>query len=187
MNLPAPIQILAGLVAVFGLVNLARWALAVHSLRGDAADEYATRQRNKPATITGVSQTDFVRLYVASFQPRWTLYAAGAAAAVLVVSPAALILTPMAYEQIWQMNGAPEWGNRTGYVFMFSLMFALCFIWALVAAAFARLYHQRTPEPFHHALARARGEPIPEETAWRRRPKWARKVRPNPSSDASSD
>lgn len=184
MTLPAPLLLLAGLIAAFGLINLVRWALAVNSLRGDAADEYATRQSTKPGTIDGVSRDAFIQLYVSSFQPRWTLYAFGAAAAVLLISPAALILTPMAYEQIWLMNGAPEWANRTGYVYMFSLMFALCFIWALVAAAFARLYHQRTPEPFHHGLARARGEPLPDEATWRRRPKWARKVRPDPSSDA---
>jgi hypothetical protein len=183
MSLPTPLLILAGVIAGFGVINLIRWFIAVQNLRADAAEEYVTRQSSKPATIEGVSEADFISLYVRSFQPRWTLYAFGASAAVLLVSPIALIVLPMAYEQIWLINGAPEWGNRTGYVYMFSLMFALCFVWAFVAAVFARLFHQRTPEPFHHALARARGEPLPEETSWRRRPKWARGIRPNPTSD----
>ena len=183
MTLPTPLLILASLIAAFGVINLGRWFFAVQALRGDAVDEYKTREATKPGTIEGVSQQDFVSIYVSSFQPRWTLYAFGAAFAVLLVSPAALLLVPMAYDQIWQANGAPDWGGRSGYVYMFSLMFALCFIWAFVAAAFARLFHQRTPEPFNHALARARGEPLPEETTWRRRPKWARDIMPNPTPD----
>ncbi len=174
---------MAALIAGFGVINLVRWFFTVEGLKGDARDEYATRRTSKPGTIKDVSEADFITLYVASFQPRWMLYAAGAVVAVLLVSPPALLFLPMAYEQVWLMNGAPEWGNRTGYVYMFSLMFSLCFIWAVVAAAFARLFHQRAPEPFHHALARARGEPIPEDSTWRRRPKWARNIRPNPTSN----
>jgi hypothetical protein len=41
-------------------------------------------------------------------------------------------------------------------------------IWAFVAAFFARQHHVRTPEP------------IPDDTGWRRRPKWARRARPDP-------
>ncbi|MFW5660534.1 MAG: hypothetical protein ACOC05_04020, partial [Oceanicaulis sp.] len=141
---------------------------------------YAQRLRDKPATVKSVSEAEFVKIYVDAFQPRWALYAAGGAAAALAVSPPALVVVPTLYDVIWEASGAPEWGGHTGYVYMFSLFFALCFIWAAVAATFARLAHANTPEPFHHALARARGEPLPEETTWRRRPKWARRVRPDP-------
>ncbi len=172
--------ILAGLIVGFILVCLVRWTLAVRSLNQEAEAEYRTRQAEKPATILNVTQDEFRSLYVTSFQPRWMLYAAAGAGAALLASPPSMVLVPWAYDWIWRLSGAPEWGGRTGYVYMFSLFFSMTLIWALVAAIFARAFHRRTPEPFTHALARARGEPIPEDTGWRRRPKWARRVRPDP-------
>jgi len=182
------LTLLLVLVAGFILACLARWVMAVRALRLDAAEEYATRLSEKPGTVKGLNRDGFIRLYVRSFQPRWTLYAAGGAAAALLISPPALIFVPLVYDWLWRLGGAPEWGGRTGYVFMFSLFFGIVFIWSAVAALFARLHHSRTPEPWSHALARARGEPIPEDTGWRARPKWARRIRPDtPDSQAARD
>lgn len=172
-------------VALFSLSTLAWWAWASRALREEARAEYASRVAEKPGTIKGVDEAAFVSLYVQGFQPRWALYASGGSAAVLAVSPLALVAVPAVYEVIWRANGAPDWGSSTGYVYMFALFFGLVLIWALVAASFARLHHARSPEPFNHALARARGEPLPEETRWRRRPKWARRVRPDSSDDGA--
>ena len=158
---------------------LVRWYLAVRSLKEDARAEYATRTQDKPATIEGVSETEFVSIYLSSHQPRWALYASAGLTAALITSPIAMLAVAGLYNLIWQMNGSPAWGGREGYVFMFSLFFGIVFCWALVAGFFARLFHMRIPEQFIHQLARARGEPIPEETTWRRRPKWARRVRPD--------
>lgn len=174
-------------VALFSLGTLVWWAWTSRGLRAEASAEYATRVEEKPGTIKGVDEAAFIALYVKGFSPRWALYAAGGSAAVLAVSPVALIAVPAAYEVIWRANGAPDWGSSTGYVYMFALFFGLVLIWALVAATFARLHHARTPEPFTHALARARGEPLPDETSWRRRPKWARRVRPEAPDDAPGD
>ena len=178
--------ILAGLIVGFILICLARWGLAVRALKGEAQEEYRTRQAEKPATIANVTEAAFKTLYVASFQPRWMLYAAAGAGAALLASPPSMVFVPLAYDWVWRLSGAPEWGGRSGYVYMFSLFFSMTLIWALVAAAFARAFHNRTPEPFHHALARARGEPLPEDSGWRRRPKWARRVRPDPRSDSKA-
>ena len=179
--------ILAGLVAVFIGYCLVRWALAVRALKDEARDEYQTRRAQKPGTIANVSESEFERVYLTSFQPRWFLYAAGGASAALIVSPPSIMIVPMLYDSAWLLFGAPDWGVRWGYVYMFVLFFSLALIWALVAAIFARLYHTRAPEPFVHALARARGEPIPEDTGWRRRPKWARRVRPDARSDSDAE
>lgn len=168
------------LVAFFSVATLVWWAVKVRALRQEARDEYISRTASKPATIRTVSESDFIALYVTSFQPRWALYGSGGSAAVLAVSPLALMAVPAIYEVFWRAAGAPDWGSSTGYVYMFVLFFGLVLIWALVAAFFARLHHVRSPEPFNHALARARGEPLPEETRWRRRPKWARRARPDP-------
>lgn len=175
------------LVALFSAACFIWWAFKRQALRREAREEYAQRAKNKPATVDGVSEAAFITLYAKSFEPRWALYGAGAAASVLAVSPIALFTVPAAYEAVWRAGGAPDWGGSTGYVYMFVLFFGLVLIWALVAAFFARMHHVRTPEPFNHALARARGEPLPEDTGWRRRPKWARRVRPDADEQGRSD
>ncbi|PWE18380.1 hypothetical protein DDZ18_01885 [Marinicauda salina] len=171
----------------FALACLARWAVAVRALKEDAAAEYALRKAEKPATIAGIGETEFTALYLRTFQPRGALYAAGAAGSALALSPVAMLLVPALYDAIWLAVGAPEWAGRGGYAFMFALFFGIVAVWAAAAAVFARLHHRRAPEPWSHALARARGEPIPEETGWRRRPKWARRARPVTSSDEAAD
>ncbi|WBQ10286.1 hypothetical protein L2D01_00605 [Hyphomonadaceae bacterium ML37] len=170
---------IAAAIAVFILVCLVRWGLAVRALAADARAEYAGRLRDRPGSVAGLSEADFTSLYVTSFQPRWALYAAIAAGAALVVTPVALTISGSAYELVWRALGAPEWGGPIGYVYQFSLFFGAIAILAVIAGAVARAYWRRAPEPWTHALARARGEPIPEETGWRRRPKWARRARPD--------
>ncbi|EAP89701.1 hypothetical protein OA2633_10554 [Oceanicaulis sp. HTCC2633] len=177
--------ILGGVFVLFILACLVRWWVSVRGLTEEAHAEYQTRKAEKPGTIKGVSEAEFIRLYVSCFQPRWTLYAAASAGAAILISPVALLAVPALYDVIWRMNGAPEWGGRTGYVFMFALFFGVVFIWAAFAAVIARLHHLRAPEPFNHALARARGEPI-EDTGWRPRPKWARKIKID-SAQADTD
>ncbi len=179
--------IIAAAIAVFVLICLVRWGLAVRALGADARAEYAERLRDKPGSVAGVSESEFTSLYVRSFQPRWALYASIAAGAALVVTPVALTIAGSAYELIWQAVGAPEWGGPIGYVYQFSLFFGAIAILAVIAGAVARAYWRRAPEPWTHALARARGEPIPEETSWRRRPKWARRVRPGGDEGGGPD
>ncbi|KAA5803802.1 hypothetical protein F1654_08360 [Alkalicaulis satelles] len=182
----AGLIVFAAALVAFSLACLVRWALAVRALRADAADEYAGRARDKPASVKGVSEDAFIRLYVQSFQPRWALYAALATGLTLVLAPLMIVIAGAVYHVLWTLGGAPEWGGRIGYVFLFSQFFGMIALWALVAGVVARFYWLRAPEPWTHALARARGEPIPEESTWRRRPKWARRVRPDPEPDADS-
>ena len=177
------LQLAALLVVLTALLMIARWALARRALARDAAEEYADRLKRKPDTIRNVDEAAFTRIYIDAHTPRWALYAAGGLIAALAASPVAMIAAPALYDSIWRLNGAPDWAGRGGYVFMFSLFFGIVLIWAAAAGLFARLHHRRTPEPFQFALARARGEPIPEEATWRRRPKWARRARPLTDAD----
>lgn len=183
------LQLLLAVFAVFILACLGYGLLRLRALRADAAEEYADRAATKPATVRGVSEAEFIRLYVNSFAPRWAFYLAAGCVIAIGLSPVALVLIPAAYDQIWLATGAHDWAGRGGYVFMFTVFFGVVAFGALPAFVLARLHHTRAPEPFTHALARARGEPIPEETGWRRRPKWARRVRPDTDVDAdgSSD
>ncbi len=174
------IQIIAACVLVFIAACLVHWRLAVARLKTDAKAEYADRQAHKPRTVTGVDEATFAALYVRSFQPRWAPYAAIAAVAALLLTPVAMVAVPALYDMIWRAGGSPDWAGRGGYVFMFSLFFGMVAVWAAAAAVVARIAHQRAPEPWSYALAAARGEPIPEETGYRRRPKWARRARPDP-------
>jgi len=178
---------MTGFILIFGghaallAVALAGAHFAIRRrLDAEARAEWAERRRSKPATVAGVDEEVFAALFVASHAPRWMLYAAGGLLAALAATPVALTVIPFVYMSIWRLNGAPDWAGQGGYVYLFTLMFGLVAAWAAAAGAVARYMHQRTPEPFHHALARARGEPIPDETDWRPRPKWARRARPDP-------
>ncbi|MBI1264600.1 MAG: hypothetical protein GC187_07685 [Alphaproteobacteria bacterium] len=179
--------VFAAAFAALMLACLARWALAVRALRNEARAEYGGRRRDRPASVAGVSEASFIALYVQSFQPRWALYAAIATGAALLVTPAALVGVASVYELIWRAAGAPEWGGQIGYVYQFSLFFGTIAIWAAIAGVVARVFWRRAPEPWSFALARARGEPIPEETGWRSRPKWARRVRTASDKNAGDD
>ncbi|HCY56820.1 MAG TPA: hypothetical protein DF715_15325 [Oceanicaulis sp.] len=180
------LQLLLAVFAVFILACLGYGLLRLRALSADAREEYADRAATKPATVRGVSEGKFVSLYVKSFAPRWAFYLAAGCAIAIVLSPVALVIIPAIYDQIWRATGAHDWAGRGGYVFMFTVFFGVVAFGALPAFVLARLHHTRAPEPFTHALARARGEPIPEETGWRRRPKWARRVRPDTDADADS-
>ncbi|WP_019960426.1 hypothetical protein [Woodsholea maritima] len=164
--------------AALGLSALliAWWFYVCTRVRQEALDEYADRRVVKPHTIATVDEAHFVQLYVDCHTPRWALYVAATLTTAVLISPLALVLIPAGYEQIWQATGRHDWAGRGGYVFMFSIFFAIAGVWAGVGAAFARLHHSRAPEPWAHAFARARGEPIPEDHAWRRRPKWAQRA-----------
>lgn len=173
------LQLLLAVFAVFILACLGYGLLRLRALNADAREEYADRVSTKRATVRGVSEDEFVRLYVKSFAPRWAFYLAAGCAIAIALSPVALVLIPAGYEQIWLASGAADWAGRGGYVFMFTVFFGVVAFGALPAFLLARLHHTRAPEPFTHALARARGEPIPDDTGWRRRPKWARRARPD--------
>lgn len=179
----------AGLALLVAFALFVRWYVARRSLHSDARAEYADRAATKPGTVKEVNEAQFVSLYVSAHQPLWALYAAGALTLAVVLSPVILLLVTAVYEAIWQAAGAPEWAGRGGYAFMFALFFGTIFLWALIGGAFARAYHKRSAEPFTHALARARGEPIPDEIPpeARPRPAWARRVRPDPEPDSKRD
>lgn len=178
------LQLLLAVFAVFILTCVGYGLLRLRALGADAREEYADRTATKRASVRGVSEAEFVRLYVKSFAPRWAFYLALGCAIAVGLSPVALLVIPAVYDQIWLASGAADWAGRGGYVFMFTVFFGVVAFAALPAFVLARLHHTRAPEPFTHALALARGEPIPEETGWRRRPKWARRVRPDVDADS---
>ena len=181
------LQLLLGFLAAFILACVGYGLYRLSVLRRDADDEYADRVATKPATVNGVSRDAFLKLYVRSFAPRWAFYLAAGCLIAVGLSPVALLVIPAVYDQIWAANGAADWAGRGGYVFMFTVFFGVVAVGAFPAFLLARFHHAGAPEPFTHALARARGEPIPEETGWRRRPKWARRARPDIDADTDVD
>jgi hypothetical protein len=176
-----------GLAAFFVALGLfVRWAAARRRLMEEARLEYEERVETKPKTIKGVDGPSFEQLYVGAHEPRWALYAAGALIAAIAVTPPAFI----GLVQLWPILIMPleqgRWYDPGFYPWMFYMFFGICAIWAGCAGVAARLHHERAPEPFNAALARARGEPLENIIIPRKRPAWAKKVRPNPKKDGSS-
>lgn len=161
-----------------GLLVL-RWALARAALLKDAREEYDARTVNRPATVAGVERGDFVRIYVRAAEPRWALYAAGALiGAVLLTFPGLFVLNTV-WEGVRAVTGASDVFAPGYYPWMFFMAFGLVLTWAVSGMVAASLYYRRAPESFEPAMMRARGQPIEDVEIKRRRPKWARRARPD--------
>ncbi|WP_297735774.1 hypothetical protein [uncultured Maricaulis sp.] len=162
------------------------WLAARRSLMEDARSEYAERCESKPATIKGVDERTFERLYVSAHEPRGALYIALAlVVAVVITPPAGIGLIALWPYIVMLLDGGP-WYDVGYYPWMFYMFFGLCGCWAFAGAVVARIHHARTPENFHPALARARGEPLDDVVIPRKRPKWAVKALSGSSSDTAT-
>jgi len=181
MNLT--LSITALLIFTICAALFSRWLAARINLADDARTEYAERVATKPATIKGVDEAVFVKLYVGAHEPRWALYMPIALLSATLSTPLAAIAL-VAFWPVFTstLDGGP-WYDVGYYPWMFYMFFGFCGLWALCAAIVARIHHARAPEAFQPALARARGEPLDDVVIKRARPKWAVKARPNPTPD----
>ena len=171
-----PFVYAAAAALVAAAVFFLSWLAARRSLMDDARLEYAERQQSKAGTIKGVDAETFERIYVSSHEPRGALYIAAALLlAIAVTPPAAIGLIALWPYIVMTLDGGP-WYDVGYYPWMFYMFFGLCGCWALAGAVIARIHHARTPENFHPALARARGEPLDDIVIPRKRPKWAVKA-----------
>ncbi|MEC9249902.1 MAG: hypothetical protein VX501_04585 [Pseudomonadota bacterium] len=169
----AAVSVLAASIILFGY-----WFHRRRELGADAVDEWEERSRSRTKTVKGVDRETFLNIYVSGHEPRWALYACGTLLIALLTTPvigvALMMLWPII---VLGLDGGP-WYDVGYYPWMFYMFFGMCFSWAGVAFLMARLHHARRPEPFNAALARARGEPLDEVVIPRKRPAWAKKVRP---------
>ncbi|HAQ34116.1 MAG TPA: hypothetical protein DCQ53_01955 [Alphaproteobacteria bacterium] len=161
------------------LLLAVRWGLARLSLTRDAREEYAARGVDRPATIAGISEPDFIRIYVSANEPRWALYAAGALLGAIVLTFPGLVILHTIWEGVRAATGASDVFAPGYYPWMFFMAFGLVGTWAISGMIAASLYYRRAPENFEVAMMRARGQPIEEVEIRRRRPKWARRARPD--------
>lgn len=163
---------------VSGILGL-RWALARATLSKDAHEEYAARSVDRPATVAGVDEAAFCRIYVSANEPRWALYAAAALIGAIVLTGPALILLNAIWEGVRITMGGGRVFEPGYYPWMFFMLFGMVGAWAISAMVAASLYYRRAPEGFEAAMMRARGQPIEDVEIRRRRPKWARRARPD--------
>ena len=162
-----------------------RYRIALLPLGAEAKEEWGERSRTRTRTVKGVERETFLRIYVSGHEPRWALYACGTLIAALLATP----VIGVGLMWLWPiivlgLDGGP-WYDVGYYPWMFYMFFGLCGCWALAGAFVARIHHARTPESFHPALARARGEPLDDVVIPRKRPKWAVKARPDPAPDSA--
>lgn len=175
MTDPFLIAALLALITAAGLV--VRWFVATARLRHDAREEYAGRLIDRAHTIAGVDEAGFVRAYVDGYAPRWTIYAAAALLAAILITPPAVMGLLAFWNWITAFVGASDVFAPGYYPWMFYMFFGLVGAWALCGFVAARFHHQRAPESFNAALMRARGESLDAVAIKRARPKWARRAR----------
>lgn len=183
----SPYSYPALIAILLAAVLLVRWIATRRKLMEDARLEYEERLELKPRTVKGVDARTFEKLYLGAFEPRWTLYtAATLIGAIAITAPAAIGLMLLWPIIVLGLDGGP-WYDVGYYPWMFYMFFGMCFSWAFVAYIAARLHHQRRPEPFQPALARARGEPLDDVVIPRKRPAWAKRARPAATSAVSAE
>lgn len=163
-----------------------RWLAARNQLTEEARAEWVDRCEVKPGTIKGVDQKTFERIYISAHEPRWALYAAATLIGTILISvPASVGLMLLWPIIVLGLDGGP-WYDVGYYPWMFYMFFGMCGSWAFVAYVAARIHHQRRPESYNAALARARGEPLDDVVIPRKRPAWAKKARPTTTARATS-
>ncbi len=177
----------AGLTALTVAAALfMRWLAARNQLTEEARAEWVDRCEVKPGTIKGVDQKTFERIYISAHEPRWALYAAATLIGTILISvPASVGLMLLWPIIVLGLDGGP-WYDVGYYPWMFYMFFGMCGSWAFVAYVAARIHHQRRPESYNAALARARGEPLDDVVIPRKRPAWAKKARPTTTARATS-
>ncbi|WP_421789536.1 hypothetical protein [Hyphobacterium sp.] len=172
-----PFLIAAIFALLAALALCIRWIIAAGALRQEARQEYAGRQTDRAQTIKGVSEAEFVRIYLGGYSPRWTLYAAAALiAAILITAPAVMGLVYF-WNWVTAALGAGDVFAPGYYPWMFYMFFGLVASWAFCGFVAARFHHARAPEPFQPALMRARGESLDDVEIKRPRPKWAKRAK----------
>jgi|GEM_PF-1666842 len=174
----------SGLTAfILASALMIRWIASRRRLMEDARIEWEERCESRPGTVKDVDEPTFERLYLGAYEPRWALYAGMTLyGAILITAPAAVGLMFLWPIIVMGLDGGP-WYDVGYYPWMFYMFFGMVGAWAFVGYVAARLYHERKPEAFNPALARARGEPLDEVELPRKRPEWAKRARPSWAPD----
>ncbi|GJL97476.1 MAG: hypothetical protein DHS20C06_12930 [Hyphobacterium sp.] len=172
-----PFFLSAVIAVTIAMGLLIRWTIAVAGLKADAISEYQNRLSDRAHTVEGVNQAAFVRLYVDGHSPRWTLYAAAALIAAILITPIAIFGLQAFWVWITHQVNASDVFAPGYYPWMFYTFFGLVGAWAFCGFIAARFHHTRAPETFNAALMRARGEPLDDVEIHRAPPAWARKAR----------
>ena len=171
---------------IAALVLFGYWFHHRRKLNAEAQEEWVDRSETRTKTVKGVDRAHFLKIYIAAHEPRWALYASGTLLIALLTTPVIgvglMMLWPIF---VMGLDGGP-WYDVGYYPWMFYMFFGMCLSWASVAFVMARMHHLRRPEPFNAALARARGEPLDDVVIPRKRPAWAKKVRPLSSETADA-
>jgi hypothetical protein len=168
-----------GLIAVLAILALmGRWLWARHILPQHAREDYAVRRADRPRSIEGVEEEEFVALYTAAHEPRWALYTAAALTICALLTPIALLALNAGWVWRRDLTDADVLFDVGHLPWMFFMFFGIIGVWALVTGVAARLHHLRRPEGFQAALRRARGEPL-DDVDLPDRPNWARRAVPD--------
>jgi hypothetical protein len=175
-----PLYYAAAILSAVALALLVRWFFGRRQIAMEAREDWEARQERSPATIKGVDQSTFERIFISAHEPRWSLYAAGTLIGVILISPLAGVFLMWAWPAFTSMLDGGPWYDVGYYPWMFYMFFGMVALWAGVGFVASRLFYARRPEHFRAALARARGEPLDDVELPRKRPAWAKRARPDP-------
>lgn len=141
----SPLLVMLAALALLAVALAARAGLARREVRRDARADHAFRAREG---MRGgeVNLSDYERAYMRVHGPRKLLFLAGAAAAIVVLTPLALRLADLVMTGVWTLSDYDRTFEPRFLVYQFGVFFLVAILWAGIAMLAGRFYHRGTVE-----------------------------------------
>jgi len=132
------------ILGTIALIFSIRAAIAWHSVRRDAQEDYSYKKANGMIPDS-FDRESYERIYRRVYNPRSAIYIAGGMISILLATPVAMWIFAVGLNFIYNLSGQ----NRTiepGFlVWQFFLFFGMIFVWVTIGYLIARRYHRTTP------------------------------------------
>ena len=139
----SPILWVLTLFAVIGVIAALRAAIGYRTVRADALEDHAYRQREnmRGGEVDTATYSDaFLRVHA----PRATAYLAAGMGLVILLTFPILRIADLIMKGVWELSGRDRTWEPGFLVYQFGILFFLVFFWALVALVVAKTYHSGT-------------------------------------------
>ncbi|RKQ69358.1 hypothetical protein DES40_2158 [Litorimonas taeanensis] len=125
--------------------------MGYRSVARDASADYRYRKENNTVPA-GLSEAGYIAAFRRFHNPRGPLYVALTLAAILLLTPVAMLIIQFLLEQLYQVTGRSRVFEPGYLVWGFSIFFMMIASWALIAYLGARRFYRRAPGTFAQEL-----------------------------------
>ncbi len=142
--------VILGVIIAFYAV---RAFLGYRSVARDAEADYTYKIQNG-MDDPRLNKEGYISAYKRFYNPRGTLYVAATLAAMVILTPVALIIIQFLLEQLYQISGRSRVIEPGFLVWQFFIYFLLLMSWALMCYVSARQFYKRAPGTLSQEMER---------------------------------